>query len=189
MRKPRPTEREGGLALLAFGLALLVVALLSWALVLRSALGQARAEARDMALQLRVLSAAAQDARTPELLLHRFLVAWVVGSGAEVDLYLAPELQAAWRRSLALAGWRPGPRGLAIDHYRLDESQPLADGARYRVTFFAGPAESEPAYTMTLTVRGRPGAYAVTSLAIAGASEAPPKEPSEAAPGLPPGSG
>lgn len=175
MRGRGREPREVYLAAVCVALLLGAVVLLAWALSLSSALRAARGEARDMAQQLRVLAAAAQDARTPELLLHRFLVAWVVGSGAEVDLYLAPGLQARWRRSLALAGWRPGPRGVTIDHYRVEESRPLDGGARYRITFFAGPDESLPAYTMTLTVAGRPGAYAVTEIAIGGVSEpAPP---------------
>lgn len=162
----------------ALGAACIFLVLVSGALLaqnrsLSERLAAERAQRAAITQQVRVLSVRAQDARTPDLLLHRFLIAWILGSGAEANLYLGPGLQEAWRGSLAAAGWKPGPRGVSIDHYRVDEAQETVAGARYRMTMFAGPDESNPAYTMTVTIAGHPGAYAVTAIEVGGVPSSP----------------
>lgn len=162
-------------AILSGALVLVLVAsafLLAQNRALSQRLDAADRQSQAMRQQLNVLAAHAQDVRSPELLLHRFLVAWIAGSGAEANLYMSAELQPAWRAAFAANGWHPGPKGVTIDHYRVDESHLTSNGARYRLTMFGGADEGEPAYTMTVTITGHPGAFAVSELVLGGASAA-----------------
>ncbi|MBE3589259.1 MAG: hypothetical protein IMW98_00345 [Firmicutes bacterium] len=170
-------DAQGGPTVLVLGLVLVLLAgcvlLLLQNRALSGRLAAAERQAQAMRQQLNVLAAHAQDARTPELLLHRFLVAWIVGSGAEANLYLSPELQPVWREAFAANGWHPGPKGVSIDHYRVEESQVTPNGARYRLTMFPSASEASPAYTMTVTITGHPGAYAVSELSLSGLPVSP----------------
>lgn len=133
-----------------------------------------RQAAAVLAEQVRYLSLEAQATSTPEVLLHRFLNAWVQGRGAQVILYLDESLQEVWRQTLRLTRWKPGATGGTIHHYRLDESHAIEGGMSYRITFFGGEDETEPLYTLQVVIRGRPGAYRITQLLEGGQKPAPP---------------